>query len=63
MTAAWPSTAEEAIAEQFRLQDQVSDSVPVGFAPRTAAGLDVHYDGDKAVGRLCRQAAAGSPPR
>lgn len=52
MTAAWPSTAEEAIAEQFRLQDQVSDSVPVGFAPRTAAGLDVHYDGDKAVGAV-----------
>lgn len=52
MTVTWPSNAEQAIAEQLRLQDQVSDVVPAGFAPRTAAGLDVHYDGDEAVGAV-----------
>lgn len=37
------STEDEAIAEQLRLRDQVSHETPPGFAPRTAAGLDVHY--------------------
>ncbi|WP_109510193.1 endonuclease V [Nocardioides speluncae] len=52
MTADWPATAEEAIAEQLRLRDQVVDAVPDGFASRTAAGFDVHYDGDQAVGAV-----------
>ncbi|WP_436492908.1 endonuclease V [Actinokineospora sp. HUAS TT18] len=39
----WPSTEDEAVAEQLRLRDLVEDQVPDGFAPRTVAGLDVHY--------------------
>ncbi|HVK20784.1 MAG TPA: endonuclease V [Actinokineospora sp.] len=39
----WPSAEDEAVAEQLRLRDLVIDQTPEGFAPKTAAGLDVHY--------------------
>ncbi|WP_197672251.1 endonuclease V [Alloactinosynnema sp. L-07] len=39
----WPSTEDEAVAEQLRLRDLVVDQAPDGFAPKTVAGLDVHY--------------------
>lgn len=43
MTLGWPSTADEAIAVQEKLAPEVDRTAPAGFAPRTAAGLDVAY--------------------
>ncbi|MGA6165076.1 endonuclease V [Amycolatopsis magusensis] len=40
---AWPSTVDEAVEVQERLAPSVVREVPPGFAPRTAAGLDVAY--------------------
>lgn len=46
----WPSTVEEAVAVQERLAPSVVRAAPPGFAPRTAAGLDVAYtDGLRAA--------------
>jgi deoxyribonuclease V len=45
----WPSTPDEAVELQRRLAPLVDPHPPVGWQPRTAAGLDVAYDGD----RLC----------
>ncbi|WP_405057735.1 deoxyribonuclease V [Kribbella sp. NBC_01505] len=42
----WPSTAAEAIAVQEELRGQV-DRTDYGPPPRTVAGLDVQYDGDR----------------
>ncbi|UJW31510.1 endonuclease V [Saccharothrix sp. AJ9571] len=39
----WPSTVDEAVEVQERLAPSVVHEVPPGFAPRTAAGLDVAY--------------------
>jgi deoxyribonuclease V len=47
MTDEWPSTPEEAIALQLRLAPLVDPRPPADFRPRTAAGLDVAYDGDR----------------
>jgi deoxyribonuclease V len=40
----WPATPEEAVALQLRMAPLVDPHPPAGFAPRTAAGLDVAYD-------------------
>ncbi|TDQ05300.1 endonuclease V [Labedaea rhizosphaerae] len=48
-----PSRVDEAIAEQFALRSLVIEHAPDGFAPRTAAGLDVAYDGDRLVAAAC----------
>jgi deoxyribonuclease V len=47
MTDEWPSTPDEAIALQIRLAPLVDPRPPADFRPRTAAGLDVAYDGDR----------------
>jgi deoxyribonuclease V len=47
MTDEWPSTPDEAIALQLRLAPLVDPRPPADFRPRTAAGLDVAYDGDR----------------
>ena len=48
-----PSQVDEAIAEQLALRANVIAHAPAGFAPRTAAGLDVAYDGDRLVAAVC----------
>jgi deoxyribonuclease V len=48
-----PSRVDEAIAEQLALRARVIPRAPDGFAPRTAAGLDVAYDGDRLVAAVC----------
>jgi deoxyribonuclease V len=40
----WPSTPDEAVALQLAMAPLVDPHPPAGFAPRTAAGLDVAYD-------------------
>src|SRR6201999_2444431 len=40
----WPATPDEAIELQLRMAPLVDPHPPAGFAPRTAAGLDVAYD-------------------
>jgi deoxyribonuclease V len=40
----WPATPDEAVALQLRMAPLVDPHPPAGFAPRTAAGLDVAYD-------------------
>lgn len=52
MSRPWPTTVDEAVAEQHRLKDLVSHEVPEGFAPKTAAGLDVHYT-DRGTAAVC----------
>jgi deoxyribonuclease V len=44
-----PSSVEEAVRLQVELAPSVVRSAPPGFAPRTAAGLDVAYATDSAV--------------
>lgn len=46
----FPSTVEEAADEQRRLRERVVLAPPPGFAPRTAAGLDVSMDRGSDVG-------------
>lgn len=48
-----PSRVDDAIAEQLSLRDKVIPHAPAGFTPRTAAGLDVAYDGDRLVAAVC----------
>lgn len=43
----WPGTPDEAVALQLRMAPLVDPHPPAGFAPRTAAGLDVAYDEDR----------------
>ena len=43
MIEEWPASPEEAVALQLRLAPLVDQHAPAGFAPRTAAGLDVAY--------------------
>jgi len=43
----WPSTPDEAIALQLTMAPLVDPHPPADWQPRTAAGLDVAYDGDK----------------
>jgi deoxyribonuclease V len=40
----WPSSPAAAVELQLRLAPLVDPHPPAGFAPRTAAGLDVAYD-------------------
>jgi deoxyribonuclease V len=42
-----------AIAEQLALRSHVVQRAPDEFTPRTAAGLDVAYDGDRLVAAVC----------
>jgi deoxyribonuclease V len=53
-SAEWPKTVDEAITLQSRLRSRVDATVPAGFAPRTAAGLDVAYEAgsDRLVGAV-----------
>lgn len=53
-SAEWPTTVEDAIDVQLRLRSRVDGAVPAGFAPRTAAGLDVAYEtgSDRLVGAV-----------
>lgn len=48
-----PSQVDEAIAEQIALRSSVVQRAPDGFVPRTAAGLDVAYDGDRLMAAVC----------
>jgi deoxyribonuclease V len=43
----WPSTPDEAIALQLEMAPLVDPHRPADWQPRTAAGLDVAYDGDR----------------
>jgi deoxyribonuclease V len=46
---AWPDTVEQAERVQRELRPLVSTTTPAGLDVRTAAGLDVAYDGDRLV--------------
>lgn len=48
-----PSRVDAAIAEQLSLRDKVIPHAPTGFAPRTAAGLDVAYADNRLVAAVC----------